>query len=29
MQMGEKRRVVRARGNKGEVGINQDQSCVW
>jgi len=28
-QRGEQRRVVRARGNKGEVGVTQDQCCVW
>ena len=29
MQRGEQRRVVRARGNKGEVGVTRDQCRVW
>jgi len=28
-QRGEQRKVVRARGNKGEVGVTRDQCCVW
>ena len=28
-QRGEQRRVVRARGNKGEVGVTRDQCRVW
>jgi len=28
-QRGEQRRVVRTRGNKGEVGVTRDQCCVW
>jgi len=28
-QRGEQRRVVRARGNKGEVGVTRDQCHVW
>ena len=29
MQRGEQRKVVRTRGNKGEVGVTWDQCCVW
>ena len=28
-QRGEQRKIVRARGNKGEVGVTRDQCRVW